>query len=447
MTETEARQVVGVQAHEAGAETPVWTAEDRQWATRLAAQTSGAGAPFERFVVERAGHALQRLAPRDAALRRWLARRPWRGAWVAAAALAALLLGVVLDHVGAAQRIDLLAPPVWGVLAWNLAVYALLAWPSHTARLRQALARRWTRTVPGADGLWAPHAAALATARAGVLLHVAAAAFALGLVAGLYLRGLVLDYRAGWQSTFLQPPAVQAVLETVLAPARVVTGIALPDVGPLRLQPGMAASGPAAPWIHLFAATLVLGVVLPRMLLAALAGWRARRLARRFPLPLDGAYFDRLRRQQHGGRAHVQVLPHGAPAQAGAALGLRSVLAPVLGDDLELQFAAPVRHGDEAPAAAPPGTTLRVLLVDLAATPEAEEQGRVLAHLRDGPTPLLLADEAAFRRRFAGLPERLAERRQAWARLAQAHGVPFLAADLASPDAAEAARVLQTVRA
>ena len=447
MTETEARQVIGVQAHEAGAETPVWTAEDRQWATRLALQTSGAGALFERFVVERAGHALQRLAPRDAALRRWLARRPWRGTWVAAAAGLSLLLGMALDHVGGAQRIDLLAPPVWGVLAWNLAVYGLLAWPAHTARLRQAVARRWTRAVPGADGLWAPRAAALATARAGVLLHAAAAAFALGLVAGLYLRGLVLDYRAGWQSTFLQPPAVQALLETVLAPARWATGIALPDVAPLRLQPGLAASGPAAPWIHLFAATLVLGVVLPRSLLAALAGWRARRLARRFPLPLDGAYFDRLRRQQQGGRAVVQVLPHGAPAQAAAALGLRSVLVPVLGDDLVLQFAAPLRHGDDAPPRAPEGTTLRVLLVDLAATPEAEEHGRLLAALGSGGAALLVADEAAFRRRFAGLPERLAERRQAWAQLAQAHGVPFLAADLAAPDAAEAVRVLQAVLA
>lgn len=443
MTENEARQVVGVQAHEGGAETPVWTAADRQWATRLAAQTSGTGAPFERFIVERAGHALQRLVPRDAALRRWLQRRPWRPAWVMAAALAALLLGLALDHVGSAQRIDLLSPPVWGVLAWNLAIYLMLLLPASGSGLRRALARRWSRAVPGVDGLWAPAAAPLAMARAGVLLHGAAAAFALGLVGGLYLRGLVLDYRAGWQSTFLEPPAVQALMNTLLAPASQLTGIAVPGVAPLRLAAGGMAAGPAAPWIHLLAATLVLAVVLPRVLLALAAAWRSRRLARRFPLALDGPYFERLRRQQQGGRAVVQVLPHGAPALAAAALGLRTLLSPTLGDDLDLQFTPPVRHGDDDLPPPPAGATLRVLLVDLAATPEAEEHGRVLAALQSGAAALLLADESAFRRRFAGLPERLAERRQAWAALAAAHALPFLGSDLAAPDGVAARPVLE----
>ena len=85
---------------------------------------------------------------------------------------------------------------------------------------------------------WAELSWPTAVARAGSVLHLAAAALALGLVAGMYLRGLVLDYRAGWQSTFLEPPRVTSFLSTVLAPAAKVSGVALPDeagVAALRL--------------------------------------------------------------------------------------------------------------------------------------------------------------------------------------------------------------------
>ena len=60
--------------------------------------------------------------------------------------------------------------------------------------------------------------------RIAALLHVAAAAVAIGLLGSMYLRGLVLDYRAGWQSTFLQADTVQRVLSTLLAPATALTG-------------------------------------------------------------------------------------------------------------------------------------------------------------------------------------------------------------------------------
>ncbi len=80
----------------------------------------------------------------------------------------------------------------------------------------------------------------------------------------------------------------------MLAPASHLTGIAAPDVAPLRIGPGGDAQASAAPWIHLYATTLALAVLLPRGLLALLAGWRARRLSRRFPLPLDTPYFEAL---------------------------------------------------------------------------------------------------------------------------------------------------------
>ncbi|WP_425261790.1 DUF2868 domain-containing protein [Rubrivivax sp. RP6-9] len=294
MTEHEARQVLLLQSHETAGPTAVWTAEDRAWATQQAVATAGDRAPPERFVAVRAALALPRLLPRDRAAQRWMGRRAWHPAWVLLALLGGLAAGMAVDQLGPPQRVNLLAPAVWAVVAWNLLVYAALLLPLPTLGLRRWAAGLARAHDDGPGGLWARHAAPLSLARAGLVMHVGAAALALGLVTGLYLRGLVLDYRAGWQSTFLEPPAVQALLGTLLAPASAVTGIAVADVGPLRVAPGAAATASAAPWIHLYAATLVLGVVLPRLLLALFSALRAGALARRFPLSLDTPYFEAL---------------------------------------------------------------------------------------------------------------------------------------------------------
>ena len=55
-------------------------------------------------------------------------RAPCAGVpWVAwAIIVGAFVLGVAVDRIGGAQRINLLAPPVFALLLWNLAVYAVL---------------------------------------------------------------------------------------------------------------------------------------------------------------------------------------------------------------------------------------------------------------------------------------------------------------------------------
>ena len=44
------------------------------------------------------------------------------------------------------------------------------------------------------------------------------------------MRGLALEYRATWQSTFLEPAAVRAVVAAFYAPGAWVTQLAVPDV-------------------------------------------------------------------------------------------------------------------------------------------------------------------------------------------------------------------------
>ncbi|MDP2004167.1 MAG: DUF2868 domain-containing protein [Rubrivivax sp.] len=459
LDEAAARRVLFLQAHESGAtDNPLWTAEDRAWATRLARESTPVGAAPQQFLDQRARHALQRLAPRDAAAARRVARRGWRAAWVALALAVGLAAGVAVDAIGASQHINLLAPPVWAVIAWNLLVYLGLLVPlPHRARAWLAAwlaGRAGGSSVMGSfHAAWARHGARLLGARAALLMHAAALALALGLAGGMYLRGLGLDYRAGWQSTFLDAAQVHAVLATLLAPAVALTGIAVPDAAALqalRVMPGVAPVASAAPWIHLYATMLALFVVLPRGVLALWAAWRAARLAQRVALPLDELYFQRLLREQQGRAACVQVLPHGAAPSPHALACLQAVLTPSLGSGLQVSAASATAYGSEEAAAAlapPAGTTLRVALVDLAATPEDDTHGAFVGALRRAaPTvPLLvLADETAFRARFATLPARLAERRAAWQQWAKAQGVGLVCVDLAQPELAGVERALQS---
>jgi hypothetical protein len=447
-----------------------WTDADRDWASRSALQALGTDAPAEAFLAARAQLALRRLEALDPALARWRGWRPRRVEWLLLAAALGFAAGVLVDHIGGTRRINLLAPPVWVVIAWNLAVYAGLLWQALAARaapgrLRRGLAawlRRWrTRVLRPGDGAsravwqafaadWGQRSLPLQGARIALTLHVAAAALALGLIAGLYLRGLVLDYRVGWESTFLDAGTVQRVLSTLLRPATALSGIAVPDVAGMQaLRVGQGAGGAsasAAPWIHLYAWQLLLVVVVPRLVLALVAVWRARRAQQHFALPLDEPYFRRLLWLQQGGHAPVRVWPHAHTPDAAALAQAQHLFARVLGDGFVWQVQPTVAYGaeDEVDGAAGDGA-LRVALFELGATPEPESQGRLLHALvaAGAPPPLLLVDEAAFVQRFGAASPRRPERRAAWSALAASHGCAAVFVDLRTPDPAAAEAALQ----
>jgi Protein of unknown function (DUF2868) len=470
MNEAAAAQVVLLRAYESTGFAP-WSDADRAWAGRAALQAVGAQATADDFLATRARLGLQRLASQDPRLVRWQALRPWRAEALLAVVVLGLLFGFLVDRIGSTQRINLLAPPVWAVIVWNLAVFVWLLGQSALGvagpgALRLGLAaalRRWrTRGLSRGDGaaaaVWKAFAADWATlslplggARIALALHLGAAAMALGLIVGMYLRGLVLDYRAGWESTFLDAGTVSAVLSALLAPASVVSGIAVPDAAAmqaLRVAPGAAGEASAAPWIHLYAWQLLLLVVLPRLLLALRAGLRARRLAHDFALPLHEPYFQRLSTLQSGEQRLVQLWPHAQAPDAAAQAALGRLFARVLGDGVVLRFAPPVAYGDEdevAPRAA--DGTVQVALFDLAATPEPDSQGRLLQALAAGGVPWVLVDEGAFVARFGANATRLPARREAWSALAASVGAEAVFVNLREADLSAAEAALQAASA
>ena len=478
MNERHAREVTCLEAFEtARPQAATWRDDDGAWADRVALEAVAPEAPADTFVAERARHALQRLGPREPLLQRLLGQPTWRGGWIGVVAVIAFAIGVGADAIGGGQRINLLAPPLWGVLLWNAAVYVvLLVWPlvrvvrraprrpGPLVRAMEALLRS-RRLLPRASGggsatairrfaaLWLERTKPLAALRAETVLHAAAAALALGLVAGIVARGLVLDYRAVWESTFLDAKAAHAVVATVFAPAAELSGIAIPDeagFAALRAAHGETAAGaPAGPWLLLIVLTLLGAVVLPRAVLALGCAALAAARTRRFRLPIESPYFQRLLRVRKGGPARVSLHPYGVTPTPQATLGLRALLAAALGPRLDLEFAATVGFGreDDAAPTVDPACTHAVALFDMGATPELENQGRfvrtLLAAVPGGAAVAAVVDASAFARRFAAVDQRVAERRDAWRAWGDAIGIVPVVVALEGSDVAAAEHDLQ----
>ena len=444
------------------------------------------------WLVERARLGLARCAQRwGTGLQQALAEATPGPGWMLAWAVAgvAFLLGGVGDVLGSAHQINLLSLPMLGLLAWNLAVYGLLSlralrglrrrWPGRRGGRHQeagpagavqravlawlargqrgllaqvaapALAQQpgiagsylhWARVQVGFAQDWLAVTRPLQIARLTALVHAAAASLALGVVASLYARGLVLDYRAGWDSTFLDAGGVRHLLGLLLGPAAAMSGQALPDAAALAgLRLASGGSEGAARWIHLWALTLGLSVVLPRLALAGAAWARAHRQARRLPLPAGASDLQGLLRSASGAPQCVWLLPYSYQLDAARQAVLATLVARRLGPQASLlaRPSLPLGAEDKLPAGLPEGLpTQALLLFAVTATPERESHGAMvsalLAHLA-GRCPLQVwVDESGWRQRLPGAAgtERLQQRRQAWTRLLASVGQAPVFVDL-----------------
>jgi uncharacterized protein DUF2868 len=483
MDETTARHLSAARAIEStDRDRAWWTDDDRAWASRAAAETVGADAPPQRFLACRAEVVLERAHERAPVVSRAVHALAWRG-WITFAALAAAFVaGLMLDQVGPAGRIDILAPPVLGLLMWNAAVYVVLlsrllrpqreqrASATHAAASMSGLVRagllrlatgglqRRPPRVPSSGPAaavaafvrdWSVQAGPLYAARAARILHLAAAVLALGVIAGLYLRGLALEYRAGWESTFLDAAAVHRILAIVLAPGAALTGLPVPDVQHVAsIRRDVLPQGEnAARWVHLLAATVLLVVIVPRLLLAMVAAGIERRRVRALGPDLAAPYYRRVLRDFSAAPPAVLVVPCSYTVAPQVQAQLRRVLARAFGAAAQVVIAPSVPYGseDRLPAAlTTAGADVAIALFNAVATPEAESQGAFVDALRatGAPERVALVDEGRFRARWPGETVRLTARREAWQAVLEARDVRVVFADLMQPDLAEAEAAL-----
>jgi hypothetical protein len=385
--------------------------------------------------------------------------------------LIAFASGVALSALDGSRRINVLAFPFIGLIAWNLVTYIALTvgWIRRRTASGQSAKRSWrwaqaafrrrvaplvattarVHTVLGHAitryaERWVEVAGAFIGQHARRWLHLAAAMIAVGLVAGLYLRGTVLRYEAGWESTFLEPAQVRTILGLLYGPAAAWSGVALPEtleqVEALRWT-SSGGGGDAAPWIHLIAVTLVGIILIPRLLLAGLATMRLAWLGRPGNLP-DGlrqtaaSAFRGSALTRGGG---ISVTPYAYEPSEAAIHGLERWLASIVPGEVRLERRPALRYGEEDMAAAGFASgahrtaDLHVVLMNLAATPEPENHGTVIAAARDAahrarpPAAVrVVVDESPYAHRLAAdasLAPRLEERRRLWRDFVDGYGL------------------------
>jgi thiosulfate reductase cytochrome b subunit len=468
----ELRDVLAVRAIEkADRDGAMLPPADRAAASREARRASSENASPESLLVTRSRLLLPKVAARHSFVTTLLeaATGPSAVGWllVALAALVGFGMSVVDDH----RRINVLVPVgVLAVIGWNLLVYLLLlvqavrggalpglaTWFTRfsSARLMKKAAGAVAFNAPLAEAMgqfareWFDAAHTLLLARASRVFHLAAAAAGITLIAGIYLRGLVLDYYAGWESTFLDAPAVRSLLALAYGPASFVTGIAIPDVNGVQAMRWVNGIGgtPAAPWLHLIAASILLVVVLPRVVLALAATARVSRLSRSLSAPPGVANDFRNAFGTAGGLVgdSVEALAYAYEPEPQSRAGLRALLGLVFGPGISVDWRSAVRYGEEddfiARLAAARQPDVCALVFNLASTPEVENHGALLAGVRDWiarkegrAKVLVIVDEAPYAARMTE-GARPTERREAWRQFVSSHGLEACCVDLTSAD-------------
>ena len=401
------------------------------------------------FLQQRAEQILKRLTERTPALANFVKRRDPLSALSLALPVIALLLGAGLDRITDPHRVDLLSAPLLLIIGWNLLVYlGLLVWlfiPSHPRALRRVSVPRKMPQVLSTALLdftreWSQLSLKLRSARLSRTVHLSAAMFAVGALVSLYARGLLSQYAAGWESTFLDARQVHGLLSFLFAPVVALfqlQGFSLTEIEALRFPQTTAAAG-GARWVHLYAATILLLVVIPRLLLSLTGQWRATLLARRFPLDLDQPYFRKLSDfmgMAQGGM--LRVLPYSFAVDEERHRGLGQIAIMLFGEQGRVMLRPSTSYGEEPQGGVPNDVdvTMTAALFNLTATPERENHGAFLDYLVKNAARgvAVLLDESGYLERIG--QDRLAERTALWQQFCRHHRTTATIVNLRAPDA------------
>jgi hypothetical protein len=477
--EDAARRVLLVRSIETeDSDAVVLTRDDRSYATSaaLAAAPLGENSGHRdtaAFLARRASLALDRLIARYPTLARvcGLSRWPhWLG-W--AVPLVALAAGFASDSLEGG-RLNVLAFPLLGMIAWNLAVYVWILIQAMRGRrssgrpllgllervVRPAAARlaaqpTLERGVQAFARDWSAVAAPLTRHRASRTLHLAAALFALGILAGMLIRArYTAEYSAGWAGTWAGAEReIAAFLGVILWPASLLTDIPLPSAERLRELRGGGEN--AGRWLILWTVTTALLVIGPRLIMSVYHASRAAFLKRRLPIQGEDFYVRSLVRNAIGRAMAVRVVPYSFVLAEPTRDQLRATLVRALGEKTRVEFEQ-LAYGEEDSWLAREGDRLAsadqiVLLFNLGSTPEAENHGAFVAGVKQRATAAgagltALLDDTAFRRKLRGgasTEHRVKDRVEAWKTILAPHDVDPVVIALESADEPASARALE----
>ena len=370
-------------------------------------------------------------------------------------------MGGLADRIASPEHIvNLLSPPYWSVILWNLLVYCALfccaiglvgtsnnhfALPLRSSLIAfvekasfSTLRRKGYKARFYSE--WTQFVSPLVRMHVARTLHFAALAFALGIVVSLLVRGFGTAYWAGWESTWLSesPESVKAFIDYTFG--------LIPAVGPLPPMPDLATVTEmradrlpyletpvsAAPWLLRMMILISVTVIVPRLVFAVFDTWRMRRFKANTTLAIDAPYFGNILEQcaQDAVIGNLVVITSTSSRperDANVALFCRH-----WGETEDSSIQAVDFNDEEATLPAlDQGRRKPVVLIwfDGMETPEEDVHGALIERTRsayekqNAAVVAALVDLKEFSTRFASIPERIKERENAWTGLGTSRNV------------------------
>lgn len=462
LTEFQAREITLVRVLETRDNAGLWTADDAKEATRETMELLGAKAPFDQFVARRAECFLSKIGKHSANSTINLKVPRWPIFVARLLVVVAMVIGFIIDHLASDQRVNIVEFPLVGLILWNLLIFLGIFVRWLAALVPSGHKRGGVLTeMPGKWHLWegmtAPNGSAnqriyrfreewislsarLNQVRLELFFHMAAMSFTFGTLGSLYVRGFFKEYRAGWESTFFSADSIHAIASFVLTPGAIILNMQIPDVQHIATLRFPESSGEIArDWIHLYAASILVWIIIPRALLAIANGYSRWRLQRSFPLPITGTYFNTLRAIRRDGKAVALAIPFRYELTQQINSNLSKLLQHIYGLTVDVSIQHPVLMGDDTSdwkAALGSDEHIAVFVIfNLTATAEPDTHGRLMKQVQkdvSGRTSIIpIVDTSCYADRDI---ERFRQRCNQWRSVLNEVRCKPLFLDLSKPD-------------
>jgi Protein of unknown function (DUF2868) len=296
---------------------------------------------FHSFLVPRARRLFEEAAAKSLRVRDLVDPRHRQDSWTATILIGALILGFLVDRISNVDQINLLAAPLGLFIVWNwcaicaaLLIPLLPRSPQMSEMGQRALSQgsrllTWSPRTPAwfrhaaheHYGRWVEIAAPLIYSRLTRVLHLAAIAVAVGAICSVTWSAWHREFRVGWASTLCKANCVSVLHNFVFSPtlplSEVIGAVPFSREEIVRMERWQQPdNGEGERWLRLTATLLLVTVIVPRALLAAVAARRVTRLRSNLTLQLGQPYFQSLRTPRDvGTKVDSSVAGTGTPRQ------------------------------------------------------------------------------------------------------------------------------------
>lgn len=291
-------------------------------------------------------------------------------------------------------------------------------------------------------------------AEASRALHMAAIAFAIGLLTSIGVRGIGTAYTVGWESTWFadNPELIATMLRAIydIVPLELFGGTPWPDLDSIvalrfdRLD--SLTQSAASVWLLRLMATITVIILLPRLLLTVIGTWKLSRLRKSLIIDVSTNYYREILATKKVPSRHTVLLIDHADSTSPVSPEWSAV-----NRILQTQTITPTNAWaceiSEKLAELPPAATYEILLgFDPAGTPEEEVHGFVLEQAKNfcqthaSPCPVVILNLTPLLKRHGNESETIGSRRALWESFAHQHGLSAIAVDLDNEQAVESLR-------